>query len=255
MVPPPRYTAPSANAARNFTCNLCNKSYARQNDYDVHLSSYDHSHRARSQNMAKLTAQTGQAKQSKRTADGEMRPVSFNMEGVTKKRGGGGFTKIQDINKKAKTSGGFTKIQDLNKDQDVGEMKKDEVNKPQHVTLKGFTRIGGPKKEDDPKQPKKEVLTGSTGKDDSAQYPETSNKLEEIRAKIEMLQQQASRYESVKENTDTKIGVEKKKFSDDDTKYDYKYYDPRTPTGCPPDCRSRYVEEAFRATGQVQSIH
>lgn len=31
----------------SFFCELCVKGYSRQNEYDAHLSSYDHAHRQR----------------------------------------------------------------------------------------------------------------------------------------------------------------------------------------------------------------
>jgi len=55
---PPRYqTLPAAatssarEARQAFHCSLCNKGYSRMNDYEAHLSSYDHSHKQRLRDM------------------------------------------------------------------------------------------------------------------------------------------------------------------------------------------------------------
>ncbi|KAJ4349769.1 uncharacterized protein N0V89_008387 [Didymosphaeria variabile] len=51
---PPR-NAPLPNAVNLFNCNICDKGYPRQTDYENHLRSYDHNHRQRLAEMKKLT--------------------------------------------------------------------------------------------------------------------------------------------------------------------------------------------------------
>ncbi|KAF2178831.1 hypothetical protein K469DRAFT_695155 [Zopfia rhizophila CBS 207.26] len=124
---PPRAPPPNPNAVRLFNCDLCAKSYSRQHEYDNHLSSYDHTHRQRMQVMKKMTADTGRTKSAKRQVD-DMQSDSI-LDPAAKKKSGKGFTKISDLNK-----------QSQGPESQAGDQLK-----------KGFTRIGGPKKEDEVK--------------------------------------------------------------------------------------------------------
>ncbi|KAI9745098.1 MAG: hypothetical protein M1818_001376 [Claussenomyces sp. TS43310] len=60
-MPPRGFTnpAPKTEAAReaikSFYCELCSKGYSRMNEYEAHLSSYDHSHKQRLKDMRQLT--------------------------------------------------------------------------------------------------------------------------------------------------------------------------------------------------------
>lgn len=47
--------APLPNAVNLFNCQICDKGYPRQTDYENHLRSYDHNHRQRLAEMKKLT--------------------------------------------------------------------------------------------------------------------------------------------------------------------------------------------------------
>ncbi|KAF2725084.1 hypothetical protein K431DRAFT_240031 [Polychaeton citri CBS 116435] len=52
----PEATTESAKAARrSFFCELCQKGYARMNDFEAHEGSYDHQHRKRLKEMRQLT--------------------------------------------------------------------------------------------------------------------------------------------------------------------------------------------------------
>ncbi|TAQ89325.1 hypothetical protein B7494_g2303 [Chlorociboria aeruginascens] len=48
-------TDSAREAVRSFYCELCSKGYARSNEYEAHLSSYDHSHKQRLKDMRQLT--------------------------------------------------------------------------------------------------------------------------------------------------------------------------------------------------------
>ncbi|KAK2593571.1 hypothetical protein QQS21_008746 [Conoideocrella luteorostrata] len=48
---PPAQTSSAREAQKSFYCNLCSKGYSRMNDYEAHLSSYDHSHKQRLKDM------------------------------------------------------------------------------------------------------------------------------------------------------------------------------------------------------------
>jgi len=60
-MPPRGFTNPAPKtesareAAKSFYCELCSKGYSRMNEYEAHLSSYDHSHKQRLKDMRQLT--------------------------------------------------------------------------------------------------------------------------------------------------------------------------------------------------------
>ncbi|RYC54464.1 hypothetical protein CHU98_g11745, partial [Xylaria longipes] len=51
---PPAQTSSARAALQSFHCDLCSKGYSRMNDYEAHLSSYDHSHRQRMKDMKQM---------------------------------------------------------------------------------------------------------------------------------------------------------------------------------------------------------
>ena len=78
-MPPRHQTLPqaqtaSARAARqSFYCELCTKGYSRMNDYEAHLSSYDHSHRQRMKDMKQMVKDPtagARARKAEARADG-----------------------------------------------------------------------------------------------------------------------------------------------------------------------------------------
>ncbi|OKP09591.1 G patch domain-containing protein 8 [Penicillium subrubescens] len=69
---PPTESARSALSA--FTCTLCNKSYSRHPEYEAHISSYDHQHRKRLQDLKQLSRDPNaaeKARRAERRADAE----------------------------------------------------------------------------------------------------------------------------------------------------------------------------------------
>ncbi|PKX91540.1 putative C2H2 finger domain protein [Aspergillus novofumigatus IBT 16806] len=78
-------TESARSALSSFTCTLCNKSYSRHPEYEAHISSYDHQHRKRLQDLKQLSRDPNaaeKARRAERKADAEA--------GL---RGGGGFKK------------------------------------------------------------------------------------------------------------------------------------------------------------------
>ncbi|KKK18507.1 hypothetical protein P175DRAFT_0452653 [Aspergillus ochraceoroseus IBT 24754] len=70
--------APKTESARSalssFTCTLCNKSYSRHPEYEAHISSYDHQHRKRLQDLKQLSRDPNaaeKARRAERKADAE----------------------------------------------------------------------------------------------------------------------------------------------------------------------------------------
>ncbi|KAF7593039.1 hypothetical protein BBP40_012127 [Aspergillus hancockii] len=70
--------APKTESARSalssFTCTLCNKSYSRHPEYEAHISSYDHQHRKRLQDLKQLSRDPNaaeKARRAERRADAE----------------------------------------------------------------------------------------------------------------------------------------------------------------------------------------
>ncbi|KAL9032920.1 MAG: hypothetical protein Q9214_007756, partial [Letrouitia sp. 1 TL-2023] len=64
----------SAKRAREaFFCHLCDKGYARSNEYDAHLASYDHTHKQRLKDMKAMSrnpAQVSKARRAEAKRDG-----------------------------------------------------------------------------------------------------------------------------------------------------------------------------------------
>lgn len=86
-----------------FTCTLCNKSYSRHPEYEAHISSYDHQHRKRLQDLKQLSRDPNaaeKARRAERKADAEagLRVIGTN-ENIAStgtgagSGGGGGFKK------------------------------------------------------------------------------------------------------------------------------------------------------------------
>ncbi|KAL2001692.1 hypothetical protein VTN02DRAFT_1384 [Thermoascus thermophilus] len=95
--------APKTDSARSalssFTCTLCNKSYSRHPEYEAHISSYDHQHRKRLQDLKQLSRDPNAAERARRAekkADAEagLRVIDPHEGGSgTGTSGGGGFKK------------------------------------------------------------------------------------------------------------------------------------------------------------------
>ncbi|KAI0476332.1 hypothetical protein GGR56DRAFT_674808 [Xylariaceae sp. FL0804] len=70
---PPAQTSSARAALQSFYCDLCSKGYARMNDYEAHLSSYDHSHRQRMKDMKQMVKDPtagARARKAEAKADG-----------------------------------------------------------------------------------------------------------------------------------------------------------------------------------------
>ena len=68
---PPAQTSSAREAMQSFYCQLCSKGYSRMNDYEAHLSSYDHTHRQRLKDMkAMVKTDPSRTRKSEAKADG-----------------------------------------------------------------------------------------------------------------------------------------------------------------------------------------
>jgi len=94
-------TESARSALSSFTCTLCNKSYSRHPEYEAHISSYDHQHRKRLQDLKQLSRDPNAAEKARRAekkADAEagLRVINTNQATSTTTggtTGGGGFKK------------------------------------------------------------------------------------------------------------------------------------------------------------------
>ncbi|KAH7126201.1 hypothetical protein EDB81DRAFT_205765 [Dactylonectria macrodidyma] len=79
-----------------FYCTTCSKGYARSNEYEAHLSSYDHSHRQRLKDMKAMVRDPNagsRARKAEAKADGLVSIKLPGQESTTNTTGGGGFKK------------------------------------------------------------------------------------------------------------------------------------------------------------------
>lgn len=103
MTPSPLIQSAQTESARSalsaFTCTLCNKSYSRHPEYEAHISSYDHQHRKRLQDLKQLSRDPNaaeKARRAERKADAEAGlkvidgPVDSATPSAGSKAGGGG---------------------------------------------------------------------------------------------------------------------------------------------------------------------
>src|ERR1700761_1433703 len=87
---PPAQTSSAREAQKSFHCTLCSKGYSRMNEYEAHLSSYDHSHKQRLKDMKAMVRDPNagaRARKAEAKADGLM-PIKVASAGGG---GGGGF--------------------------------------------------------------------------------------------------------------------------------------------------------------------
>ncbi|KAK1701569.1 hypothetical protein BDP55DRAFT_722745 [Colletotrichum godetiae] len=93
---PPAQTAAAREALQSFYCSLCSKGYSRMNDYEAHLSSYDHSHKQRLKDMKAMVRDPNagtRARKAEAKADGLVSIKLANNEQPQQSAGGGGFKK------------------------------------------------------------------------------------------------------------------------------------------------------------------
>lgn len=89
---PQAQTASAREAMQSFYCQLCQKGYSRHNEYEAHLSSYDHSHKVRLKEMRAMTRDptaAARARKAEAKADGVI-SIQLGSGGPVKK---GGFKK------------------------------------------------------------------------------------------------------------------------------------------------------------------
>lgn len=97
---PPAATAAAREALQSFYCQLCQKGYSRHNEYEAHLSSYDHSHKVRLKEMRAMTRDPAAAARARKAEARENGVISIQLGGGGDKPqaasgggGGGGFKK------------------------------------------------------------------------------------------------------------------------------------------------------------------
>ncbi|PSR78973.1 hypothetical protein BD289DRAFT_375969 [Coniella lustricola] len=91
---PAAQTASAREAMASFYCSLCSKGYTRHNEYEAHLSSYDHSHKVRLKEMRAMTRDptaAARARKAEARADGVI-SIQLGAAGGSS-GGGGGFKK------------------------------------------------------------------------------------------------------------------------------------------------------------------
>ncbi|RFU25976.1 hypothetical protein B7463_g10372, partial [Scytalidium lignicola] len=108
-MPPRGFTNPAPKtesareAVKSFYCELCSKGYARMNEYEAHLSSYDHSHKQRLKDMRQLSRDplsSTKARKAEAKANSQSGLISIKLGGDPGSSGGsssgfkkGGFKK------------------------------------------------------------------------------------------------------------------------------------------------------------------
>ena len=118
-----------------FHCHLCSKGYSRMNDYEAHLSSYDHTHRQRLKDMkAMVKNDPVQTRKSEAKADGI---VSIKLGRGNSSSGPSGFKNAGF--KKA----GFAPIKGSSKtDAEAQKRRDDRAKAARENTIKAFTSHG-----------------------------------------------------------------------------------------------------------------
>ncbi|PKS12384.1 hypothetical protein jhhlp_000588 [Lomentospora prolificans] len=90
---PAPQTSSAREARQAFYCSLCSKGYSRMNDYEAHLSSYDHTHKQRLKDMKAMVKDPSagaRARKAEAKADGL---ISVKLSEEAASSSGGGFKK------------------------------------------------------------------------------------------------------------------------------------------------------------------
>ncbi|KAL8407531.1 hypothetical protein RB594_006378 [Gaeumannomyces avenae] len=87
---PPAQTSSAREALQSFYCQLCSKGYTRMNDYEAHLSSYDHTHKQRLKDMKAMVRDPGAAARARRAEAKADAVVSIKIGTGSGSGGGGG---------------------------------------------------------------------------------------------------------------------------------------------------------------------
>ncbi|KAK5019132.1 hypothetical protein BJ546DRAFT_119164 [Cryomyces antarcticus] len=90
-------TESAREARKSFFCELCQKGYARMNEFEAHESSYDHSHKKRLKEMKQMTRDplaTDKARRAERRADEKsgliaIKPISLSANATSTSAGKG----------------------------------------------------------------------------------------------------------------------------------------------------------------------
>ncbi|WYZ39043.1 hypothetical protein EsH8_III_000957 [Colletotrichum jinshuiense] len=93
---PPAQTSSAREALQSFYCSLCSKGYSRMNDYEAHLSSYDHSHKQRLKDMKAMVRDPNagaRARKAEAKADGLVSIKLASNEQPQQAASAGGFKK------------------------------------------------------------------------------------------------------------------------------------------------------------------
>lgn len=132
-MPPRGFTnpAPKTDSAReavkSFYCELCSKGYSRMNEYEAHLSSYDHSHKQRLKEMRQLTRDP-MASEKARKAEAK---ANSGAGLISIKLGGDGGSNSGGISKKGFKKSGFKSAFVPVNDEVVKEMAVDSKKGPE----------------------------------------------------------------------------------------------------------------------------
>ncbi|PWY96791.1 hypothetical protein BO94DRAFT_481888 [Aspergillus sclerotioniger CBS 115572] len=191
-------TESARSALSSFTCTLCNKSYSRHPEYEAHISSYDHQHRKRLQDLKQLSRDPNaaeKARRAERKADAEAGlRVLDSSKSIPASTAGTGFG-----------SGGST---------GGGAGFKKGGFKSSFTTVKGPVAPAAPTK--------KNVLGGDDEDNGVAEADDASlyNRSQPTRHESAQLDQAES--DTDEEYAHDVIGG--------------MYYNPRNPTSCPPEC-------------------
>ena len=89
----PAQTASAREAMRSFFCELCQKGYSRMNEYEAHLSSYDHSHKQRLKDMKAMVRDPTMVARARRQEAKSDAVISIKLGGSGADAGAGGFKK------------------------------------------------------------------------------------------------------------------------------------------------------------------
>lgn len=120
---PQAQTASAREAMASFYCQLCSKGYSRHNEYEAHLSSYDHSHKVRLKEMRAMTrdpAAAARARKAEAKADGVI-SIQLGAGGAPGATASGGGAVKKGGFKKSGFKSAFAPV--------GGEQEKAEVNK------------------------------------------------------------------------------------------------------------------------------
>ncbi|PYH78693.1 hypothetical protein BO82DRAFT_421191 [Aspergillus uvarum CBS 121591] len=185
-------TESARSALNSFTCTLCNKSYSRHPEYEAHISSYDHQHRKRLQDLKQLSRDPNaaeKARRAERKADAEA------------------GLRVLDTHKSSPSTTGIASGNGLNSE-GGGGFKKGGF-KSSFTAVKGPVAPGAPTK--------KNVLGGDDDDHEDSTKPESAysdNHTRKMTAKRHSPQDR-------QEESDTECEVA-----------DAVYYNPHHPTGC-----------------------